>query len=131
MGKKIVFHIFTLLIIAALSACQNKGNNSVSKNVTGKAGELVVVISDPAWQGDPGTTIRKTLAQQQVALPQDEPLFDLIKVPPEAFTNIFKTTRNILQTRISSAVDSSGITFRNNVWARPQALVIIKAKNQE
>lgn len=132
MKLKRIHLVLSLLIFAALFSCKNNGGGTgVSKNVTGKAGELVVVISDEAWENKPGKIIRETLAQEHVALPQDEPLFDLVKIRQEGFKSIFKTTRNIIQTRITPNVDSSGVTFKDNVWASPQATVIIQAKNEE
>lgn len=131
MKLKRIHLVFLLLVFVALASCNNQGETGVSKNVTGKAGELVVVISEEAWQGKPGKIIRETLAQEHLALPQDEPLFDLVKVRHEGFKSIFKTTRNIVQTRITPNVDSSGVTFQDNVWASPQATVIIQAKNEE
>lgn len=130
MKLKTIHWFLSLLILSALISCQNSESTGLSKNVTGRAGELVVVISDEAWEGSPGKLIRQTLAQEHLALPQDEPIFDLIRVPREGFKSIFKTTRNIVQTRISSNVDSTGVMFQNNVWASPQATVIIQAKNE-
>jgi len=131
MKPKVLVLIFSLSVLVALFSCNNSGNTGVSKNVTGRAGELVVVISEDAWDGNPGKLLRETLAQEHVALPQDEPLFDLVNVKPEGFKSIFKTTRNIIQTRITPNVDNSGVTFKDNVWASPQATVIIQAKNEE
>lgn len=132
MKLKRIHLVLSLLIFAALFSCKNNGGGTgVSKNVTGKAGELVVVISDEAWENKPGKIIRETLAQEHLALPQDEPLFDLVNLRHEGFKSIFKTTRNIIQTRIAPNVDSSGVTFKDNVWASPQATVIIQAKNEE
>ena len=71
------------------------------KKITGKAGELVVVIPKETWEGEAGMAIKKVLAQPQLSLPQDEPLFDLIDVPPVAFKEIFKTSRNIVITSYS------------------------------
>ncbi|WP_372949631.1 DUF4837 family protein [Mariniphaga sp.] len=130
MKLKGIFRIFSLLMLVALVSCNNSGNTGVSKNVTGRAGELVVVISEEAWAGKPGKLLRETLAQEHLALPQDEPLFDLVKVQHQGFKSIFKTTRNIVQTRISPNIDSSGVTFQDNVWASPQATVIIQARNE-
>jgi hypothetical protein len=101
------------------------------KNITGKAGELVVVISKDSWEGEPGKLIRQTLAQTHVGLPQDEPLFDVIDVPHAAFKSIFKSTRNIIQTSISANVEKTGVFFTDDVWAYPQATVQIQAKNAE
>lgn len=130
MKLKVLFRIFSLLMFTTLVSCNNSGNTGLSKNVTGRAGELIVVISEEAWEGKPGKLLRETLAQEHLALPQDEPLFDLVKVQHEGFKSIFKTTRNIVQTRISSNVDSAKVTFQDNVWASPQATVIIQAKNE-
>ncbi|MFZ5429568.1 MAG: DUF4837 family protein [Bacteroidota bacterium] len=103
----------------------------MNKNITGKAGELVIVISNKSWDDIPGKLLRQTLAQPQLSLPQDEPLFDLIPVPHEAFKEIFQTTRNIVQTRISPIVENPGVTFTDNIWAYPQATVQINARNNE
>jgi len=123
---RIVLMFFAVLFF---SSCKDT-NTGIHTNVTGKAGEVVVVISEEEWNSDMGQLIRQHLAQEHVALPQDEPLFDLVKVPHNAFTKIFKTTRNILQTQISSAVDTSRVVFKNDVWAQPQATIIIQAKNR-
>ena len=131
MKLHVIARIFSLFALIALVSCNNSGNTGVSKNVTGRAGELVIVVSEEAWKGSPGKLLRETLAQEHLALPQDEPLFDLVNVQHEGFKSIFKTTRNIIQTRISANVDSSGVTFMDNVWASPQATVIIQAKNED
>lgn len=132
MKLKRIHLVLSMLVFAALFSCKNNGSGTgVSKSITGKAGELVVVISDDAWESKPGKIIRETLAQEHLALPQDEPLFDLVKVRQEGFKSIFRTTRNIIQTRITPNVDSTGVTFKDNVWASPQATVIIQAKNED
>lgn len=119
-----------ILFLFILVSCGNN-EKGLQKNVTGKAGDLVVVASENTWNGKPGELIRGTLAQEHVALPQDEPIFDVIHVPNEGFKNIFKSTRNILQARVNPNVDSSGITFKDDVWAYPQATVTISAQNAE
>lgn len=124
--------IFTALaLILLLAGCSESGKQIMHKNITGKAGELVIVISGKSWDDIPGKILRQTLAQPQQSLPQDEPLFDLISVPHEAFKDIFQTTRNIIQTRISPIVENPGVTFTDNVWAYPQATVQINARNNE
>jgi hypothetical protein len=119
------------VVVLVINSCDSGSSGGVHKNITGKAGELVVVISDESWEGDPGKVIRKHLARPNLALPQDESVFDLIKVPHEGFKNIFKTTRNIIQARISPYVDSTGVFYKDDVWAHPQATVILQAKNEK
>lgn len=119
-----------ILLSVVLFSCSNDGT-VIHKNITGTASELVVVISKDSWKGPTGKLIRETLAQPHVGLPQDEPIFDIIDVPHAAFKNIFKTTRNILQTSISSSVKEEGISFTDDVWSYPQATILIKAKTAE
>lgn len=129
--KKIknTFYVFLTILFAGLLSCNNQ--EGIMKNITGKPGEMIVVMSDASWDGKPGQLLRETMAQQHIALPQDEPLFDIVKLTPESFQSIFRTTRNIIQTRISSAIEQSGVNFRNDMWASPQATVQINAKNEK
>lgn len=129
---KRIASLFLLISISVFffTSCNN-GKTSLMKNITGKAGEMVVVIPKEAWAGNPGKVVRKILAQPQLALPQDEPIFDLVNVPPSAFKEIFKTTRNITTVRISSTIEKSSVEFKKDIWAHPQAVVNINAKSQE
>ncbi len=126
----ILYPAIVIFILLFTRSCEQSDSAGISKSITGKPGELVIVVSNQTWDSDQGKLIRETLAQPHIALPQDEPLFDLINVPPEAFKSVFKTTRNILQVRISSQTDSSAVIFKNNVWASPQATVTIEAKDE-
>ncbi len=89
-------YIITFLIINGLffQSCDN--SNVPHKNITGRAYELVVVIPDQPWKGEPGKLIQESLGQFQDGLPQSEPIFNLVNVPPAAFKSIFKSTRNII-----------------------------------
>ncbi len=122
--------IILFLSVVVLFSCSNDGA-ILHTNITGSSSELVVVISDDSWKGATGELIREILAQPQHGLPQDEPLFDVINVPHAAFKSIFKSTRNIIQTSISSNIEKEGISFIDDVWAYPQATVQIKAKTSE
>lgn len=123
--------IFLLLLLFSTSACLKKSGQFIHRNITGKAGEMIVVMSKVAWDDKPGNLIRKALAQQQLSFPQEEPLFDLVFVSHEGFKEIFHTTRNIIQVKISPIIENAGVTFAENVWAYPQATVQINARNNE
>lgn len=118
-----------ILLMSTFSSCKN--DKTLMKNITGKSGELVIVIPKETWSAASGKLVKEIMGQPQLGLPQDEPIFDLIDVPPSAFTEIFKTTRNILTVRIASSIEESGVEFKKDVWARPQAVVNINAKTQE
>ncbi len=130
MRKIVGLFLITIILGTFLSAC-HQGATQMRKNVTGRAGETMVVMPKDIWKGKAGDTIRAILGQPQVGLPQGEPLLDLIDVPYEAFKDIIKTSRNIIQTRISKNVEKTGITFTDDVWAYPQATIQINAKTQE
>ena len=129
--KSKIYIVIVLIISGLISqSCKNEGE-ILHKNITGSAYELVVVISDDSWNGAPGKEVQESLGQFQVGLPQDEPIFSLVNVPQNGFKSIFKTTRNILITTISSTVSKPEIVFKDDVWAYPQATVELKAKNAE
>ncbi|WP_163716173.1 DUF4837 family protein [Mangrovibacterium lignilyticum] len=128
--KRISLIFFAFLSFSMiLSSCGD--NTKLRKKVTGKAGEVVVVIPKETWNGNVGESIRKTLAQPQISLPQEEPIFDLISVPPSAFKEIFKTSRNIVNVRISPTIDTAKVEFKKDIWAWPQAVINISAKSGE
>jgi len=109
----------------------NKNSQVIHRNITGKAGELIVVMSKVAWDDKPGNIVRQILSQPQSSLPQEEPLFDVTLIPHEAFKDIFLSTRNIVQTKISPIVENPGITFTNDIWAYPQATCQVNARNND
>jgi hypothetical protein len=118
--------IFLLLFV--FQSCKNDAP-VLHTNISGKANDLVVVISDDSWNGKPGELIKGTFVQFQYGLPQEEPFFDIINIPPAAFQKIFKSNRNILQVTISSTVLKPEMTIKENAWAYPQAVVELKAQN--
>lgn len=123
-------YIITFLIISGIiSQSCNNGGKGLRKTITGKAYELVVVISDASWKGEPGKLIQEALGQPQLALNQVEPIFNLVNIPPDAFKSIFKSTRNILMVTLSSSNTQPKVIYKDDVWAYPQATVQISAKN--
>lgn len=129
MNQKIYLSVIVIFTAFILS-CSNSGE-ILHKNISGNANELIVVIPDELWIDLPGSLVKETLGQVQLALPQDEPLFDLVNVPPSGFKSIFRSARNVLQLNISASVSEPGIDFKDDVWAYPQATVLISAKNAE
>lgn len=121
---------FLLVLLFIAGSCKNDAP-VLHTNVSGKANDLVVVISEDSWKGRPGELIKATFAQFQYGLPQEEPLFDIINIPPAAFQKIFKSNRNILQVTVSPTVLKPEMAIKENAWAYPQAVVEISAQNVE
>ena len=118
--------LFCFAALAALVSCGNSKN--VLPGVSGKAGEVIVVIEKAHWDGELGDALREYLACDCDFLPQPEPLYNLAYVTPAGFTNMFQSHRNIIMVHIDQDVKEDGITVYNNKWARPQCIIMINAK---
>jgi len=112
-----------------LSSCGN--DVPFHKNITGKAGEVLVVVSDNIWKGEVGKTIKNIFMSPQVSLPQEEPVFNVAHVLPKAFNSLLESHRNIILVKISSSVDSASVTYVNDKWAYPQSIISINAPSTE
>ena len=132
MKKFIRFIAFALAAVIALSSCsEEKKRKVLLPNITGKAGEVIVVIDKGNWEGIVGTALRDSLAQETPFLPQREPLFSLVNVPQNAFTSMFQVHRNIIVVNISKDVTEPGVLYRNDVWAAPQTVIRVNAPDSE
>ncbi len=119
-------------MVLALASCnQKKVQKALLPNISGKAGEVIVVIGKDAWEGSIGITLRDTLAADCPFLPQAEPLYTLVNVAPAGFTNLFKVHRNIILVNVDPNVVDPGVVFRQDVWAAPQIVIGINAPNNE
>lgn len=119
--------IFMALAIASCSA--EKRKKALLPNISGHAGEVIVVIDKGDWEGAVGTTLRDTLGQDCKFLPQREPLYTLVNVIPSGFTNMFQIHRNIIVVNIKADVVDPGVKLRQDVWAKPQIVISIDAKS--
>ncbi len=118
-------------MIALFSCNEATRKKAILPNISGKAGEVIVVINKGEWEGTVGTTLRDTLAQDCPFLPQKEPLYTLVDVIPSGFTNMFQLHRNIIIVRIGNDVTEPGVNIRYDVWARPQCVITINAIDSE
>lgn len=122
------FILFPFLIL--MMAC-NPDNTGLMPNVTGKAGEVVIVIEKQLWEDPAGDAFVKQLAGEVSALPQGEPMFDLVDIPRAAFTDIFQTHRNLILVTLSKNVKEPQVKVRKDVYAKPQILIQIDVNSKE
>ena len=113
-------------VLLTLSGCK-PGN--LLPSVSGKAGEIIVVMEKPDWENTLGSDVRELLAHDCPWLAQKEPLYSLVNVVPSAFVDLFKVHRNIFLFVVNPQVDSAGIIFKHDVWAAPQCVIQISAPN--
>lgn len=117
-----------LLSILALAACN--APEMPLPGITGKAGELVVVMDSKPWKSAAGDTVFNTLSQHVYGLPQPEPMFNVVHIKSDAFTKIFQTHRNLIVTKIDPQ-QQKRIELKTNVWANPQVVIEISAPSEK
>lgn len=118
------------IIVAIITLCNCSGKESqkaLLPNVTGKPGEIVVILEERYNETEVRRNLEHSFMQSQIGLPQSEPLFNLIIIPPHAFKNIFEKHRSILCINIGEKYDSTEISVRENIWAKPQYYMNINA----
>ncbi|MCI1778957.1 MAG: DUF4837 family protein [Bacteroidales bacterium] len=118
------------LLAALLSGC---GNNStpIKQNISGKAGEIVIVADKKIWENETGSELRKILEKDYPCLPQREPSFTLIHIPQKAFTNIFQIHRNLIICQLDNNIKKTAIVKKEDVWSAPQTVIYVTASDEK
>lgn len=132
MKRFLTYLVLAATAVLTLASCsEEKRKKALLPNISGKAGEVIIVIDKSAWEGAVGTTLRDTLAADCPYLPQREPMYSLVDVIPNGFNNMFQIHRNIIIVNISSSVTEPGVAIRQNVWAAPQCVISINAADSD
>ena len=127
MKAKVLLGTVLVAAFAVLSGCKNSG--SLLPSISGKAGEILVVMEKPDWEDSLGNDVRDLLAVDCPWLAQKEPLYSLVNVPPSAFGDLFQVHRNILLFAVHPQLDTTGIVYQHDVWAQPQCVIQISARS--
>ncbi len=128
--KKLVLIIVSIIFFCI--ACKDKNpNKPFLVSIIGRSGEIIIVADNSIWTSIAGDTLRNCLAASYPALPQDEPLFDIIHMTSSNFADLYKSHRNLLFIETGAEYNQPQVEFSKNVWAKPQMVITIKAKNQE
>lgn len=122
---KITIGVF---LLAAVVACKEK--RKALPVISGSSNEVLIVMDKAEWQGPLGDTVKQWFTQEQIGLPQPEPMFDIINLPLAFFDKNVKTYRNVLVTKISPEIDSASIHFKDSPWARTQKYFEIDAPDK-
>jgi hypothetical protein len=122
---------YIIAVISLLFATSCKEQEKILQSISGKAGEIAVVTNKVDWEGEIGKSIRTVLAQEFPYLPQIEPAYSLVNVPPQAFVKVFQVHRNILHVSLDDNVEKADVKLYKDVWATPQTVVKVTAKTTE
>jgi hypothetical protein len=119
-----------LMVTISCDTSQNQGGarGKIMPNITGGAGEVLLIMDSFNWDNSAGELMKDILKEEYHGLPQSEPLFDVIQITAASFDGFYKFHRSIILTSIVSGSESR-IRFRENVWAKPQIMVHLEAPN--
>ncbi len=123
--------LFILALVAlGMVACESKKDPNVRfiPDSNGNINALTVVIENDLWSGPVGDEIRRVFAAAVDGLPQQEPLFSINQMPPVAFSDFARNSRNVL---LVTQENKSAYDIKEDVYARPQRVAFIKGSNQQ
>jgi hypothetical protein len=121
--------IYLLIVIfILLISCDSKPGKRILIDSSGRMNHILMVIDNDDWQGKVGREIRRVLAKEVSGLPQTEPIFHLNQISPKGFTSFLTSNRNIIYIRYA---DQNSFKIKNNIYAKPQKVIDIRAKNKE
>jgi hypothetical protein len=124
------FFVSAALVISVTSCDtarqQGGAAGKIMPNITGSAGEVLVVMDNFNWDNSAGELLKDILMEEVPGLPQSEPLFDVIQITAASFDGFYMFHRSIVLTTISSDLEPQ-IRFRENVYAKPQIMVQLEA----
>lgn len=129
--KRIFLLLAAVVAVIGLASCSRGYRKPILPNVSGKAGEVIVVIERADWEGALGNEVRELLAADCPWLYIREPLYSVVNVPPGGFADMFKIHRNIVLFQIDPQVVNTGLLIKNDVWASPQVVLQVSAHDAD
>lgn len=123
-----------LALLAAASCKQNGKNKAIyMPSVTGKAGDVLIVIEKPYWESEIGSDLRTILAAEYPFLPQKEPSFTLYNTNHTSFKNYgsYAPHRNIVIVNIGESFDTTRVAYQEDIWAAPQIVITVSAPDKD
>lgn len=125
--KNILYIVFTVLTIVSCKKGK-KSENKVLLDSEGPINAVSVILDNDLWKGVLGEAIRDVLAAPVYGLPQDEPLFNINQIPPQVFSGFITKNRTILKIDLGKP---NAVDYNDNVYAKPQKVVTISAKDKK
>jgi hypothetical protein len=119
---------FFSFVLVLTSCGDGKNDPVVVSTSSGNINNLSVIMENDLWTGEVGEAVRKHLAAPVDGLPQEEPLFSLSQMPPEAFGGFSRKNRIFLQVKKG---EEAGIKMAEDAYARPQKGILISGETNE
>ncbi|TVZ26299.1 uncharacterized protein DUF4837 [Gillisia sp. Hel_I_86] len=122
------FLFLSLFIALLFTGCKDAESKDpiLLATSSGNINNISVVIDNEMWEGSIGEALRKSLAAPVDGLPQEEPMFSLNQMPPEAFSGFVRKNRLFVKIENGQA---GNFKIFNDPFAHPQTGVVITGKN--
>ena len=123
------YFLLSVLSLTLLMSCgDKKSNEKFLPDASGAINNVSVVTENDLWDGRVGEAIRNVLAKPIYGLPQDEPTFTISQIPTSVFSGFVTKNRTVLKIETNK---KAGITISDNVYAKPQKVIVVSGKTKE
>jgi hypothetical protein len=116
---------YLFFAITILLGCDSK-SSFVQKKAVRAINSVMVVVKSSNWLGAVGDEIRNSFGKKIVGLPQPEATTTLSQIAPNGFGTMMKAYGNLF---IIEESEEERFSIRYNVYAKPQTVVYISAKD--
>lgn len=123
--------LFLAILFSFLFAGCNESNSKEDRVLTNSSGNInnvSIVLENEKWEGSIGEALRENLAAPVDGLPQEEPLFSLNQMPPQAFSGFVRKNRLFVKVDTGKAADFK--VFKDP-FAYPQSGILITGMNNQ
>lgn len=127
--KKPFFFLFVMsFVLLSCNDNSKEDKEAMLPDSSGNINTLQVVIENDLWNGEVGETIRSIFAAPIDGLPQEEPLFSIRQMPPEAFEGFAQKNRSFLFVQKNAETHHKKAT---NHYAKPQTGYFMSAPDND
>lgn len=126
--KNFVFLTALAFVFVGCDENKNDKDDRVLTDSSGSINNVSIVMENEKWEGMVGEAIRSTLAAPVDGLPQEEPLFSLNQMPPEAFTGFVRKNRLFVKVENGKP---AGFKVYSDAFAFPQSGILITGLTNE
>lgn len=122
------FLFLSIFIAAFLTSCNDSENENdrILTDSSGNINNVSVVMDNELWEGMVGEALRNTLAAPVDGLPQEEPLFSLNQMPPQAFSGFVRKNRLFVKVQRD---EPANFKLFKDPYAYPQSGILISGQN--
>lgn len=122
-----IAHLLMLFATVVFMACNEKSAGLLPSS-SGKPFEVILTSNDTAA----ASMVSKALSRKCVGLPQDEPMFDVIRTGNGSIDTSTRVARAIVIVGIDSTLyDKVGLQYEHNIYAEPQIVVSITSRDND